>query len=326
MKASKQVIVILLLSAFLACAAVYQAQAQSVDSAQAAVHDAYKALLEASDAGGDVTELTEQLNSALNLIAQSESLAVSDPSESQRLATQAQDIANSVTAQAPSIKDAGTAQTQTSTLILAGSVAALIITGIIVYVFGQKAMWKIWLKLRSNYSVATKPAATAQKKEPILTSKTISAAFLVIVIVVALFAVSQAYLQQGTTETFSEFGILGPNMNLGDYPSVVVAGETVNLYGYVGNQMGKPMNYIVMVKLGNNETTIDPAPIDAIQQYEQIVPKNGTWIFPLNVTLTQAGLNQRLIFELWIYNETINQNQYHSRWGQLWLNVTSPAT
>ena len=32
-------------------------------------------------------------------------------------------------------------------------------------------------------------------------------------------------------------------MQLGDYPSVVVASETVNLNGYVGNHMGTPMYY-----------------------------------------------------------------------------------
>ena len=47
-------------------------------------------------------------------------------------------------------------------------------------------------------------------------------------------------------------------MQLGDYPSAIVASQSVTLYGYVGNQMGIPMYYDVMVKLGDNTTTIDP--------------------------------------------------------------------
>jgi hypothetical protein len=325
MKSSKQVIIILLLSACITLATVYPVQAQTIDSAQTAVHNAYKALLDASDAGGDVTELTAQLNHALDLIAQANNFVLSDPAESQMLASQAQDIANNVTANAPKVKQAGIAQNQTSTIILAGTIIAVIIAGVLVYIFGQKIMWKIWLKLRSNYRVTSKPSATNQKNTLIITSKTVCAAFLIVVIIIASFAIATSYFPN-TTETFSELGILGPNMNLGDYPSVIVAGESINLYGYVGNQMGKPIDYLLLVKLGNNETAINPAPVEALQRYEQIVPNNGTWLFPINITLTQTGLNQRLIFELWIYNETISQHQYHNRWGQLWLNVTSPAT
>jgi uncharacterized membrane protein len=115
-------------------------------------------------------------------------------------------------------------------------------------------------------------------------------------------------------------------MQLGDYPSQIVASETVHLFGYVGNQMGEPMYYTVMVKLGNNDTAVNPAQITPLQQFSQVVPSNQTWTFPVDITLTKSGVNQRIIFELWIYNQTINQNQYNDRWGQVWLNVTAPAT
>ncbi len=115
-------------------------------------------------------------------------------------------------------------------------------------------------------------------------------------------------------------------MKLGDYPHQVVASDTVNLYCYVGNQMGSPIYYTIMVKLGNNDTAVNPAPIAPIQQFSQILPNNQTWTFPVNVTLTQPGLNQRIIFELYLYNQTLNQNQYQQTWGQIWLNVTAPAT
>jgi hypothetical protein len=86
------------------------------------------------------------------------------------------------------------------------------------------------------------------------------------------------------------------------------------------------MYYTVMIKLGDNQTVVNPAPVNPIQQFACIVPNNGTWTFPVKITLTQAGINQRILFELWIYNQTLNQNQYNNRWGQVWLNVTAPAT
>jgi hypothetical protein len=86
------------------------------------------------------------------------------------------------------------------------------------------------------------------------------------------------------------------------------------------------MYYTVMVKVGNNDTAVNPAPIEPIQQFSQVISNNQSWTFPANLTLTQPGLNQRILFELYAFNQTLNQNQYQERWAQIWLNVTSPAT
>ena len=115
-------------------------------------------------------------------------------------------------------------------------------------------------------------------------------------------------------------------MQLGDYPSEIVAGQSVNLYVYVGNHMAQPMYYDVMVKVGDNTTTVDPAALTPVKQFEGVLPDNGTWIFPTIITFPKAGVNQRIIFELWIYNGSVNLDQYNARWGQVWLNVTAPAT
>jgi hypothetical protein len=64
----------------------------------------------------------------------------------------------------------------------------------------------------------------------------------------------------------------------------------------------------------------------ALQRFDAVVANNGTWNFPVHVPLSEPGLNQRIIFELWIYNASLSQLQYNERWGQIWLNVTAPAT
>jgi uncharacterized membrane protein len=201
----------------------------------------------------------------------------------------------------------------------------LVICGCLVYLYGPKFFWKAWLNLRKNYHVRAKNAS-AKNKNLIITWEEVCAVILGVTVIVALVATVPFFLPKNTSEQFSELGILGPNRQLGDYPTQIVAGQTVNLYVYVGNQMGQPMYYDVMVKLGDNNTTVDPAPITPIQQFTSVLPSNGTWAFPVSVALTQPGLNQRIIFELWIYNETINQMQYNQRWGQVWLNVTAPAS
>jgi uncharacterized membrane protein len=322
MRTSTLLALFLTLSVLTSAIALAHAQNTTVDGAQTAVHDAYKALVEADSAGGDVNKLTDQLNLAVNLTSQAQALISADPQKAQSLASQAQAIAQNVTEQASSAKSGGLAQRP---ILIGASVTALLVGGILVYLFGPKVFWKVWLRLRKNYRVRTKNSTT-QNKGLIITGEQVCAAILGVTIIIAFFAASQFILPKGTGEQFSELGILGPNMKLGDYPSEIVAGDTVNLNVYVGNQMGRPIYYIVMVKLGNNDTIVNPANITSIQQYDEVVPNNGTWNFPVNAKLTQAGINQRLIFELWIYNETVNQNQYHERWGQIWLNVTAPAS
>ncbi len=202
------------------------------------------------------------------------------------------------------------------------SVVALFCGGA-VYFFGPKLFWRIWFAL--GKTITSKQKLNPQNKSLVITGEQVCAVILGIAIIIAFFAAA-SYFMPRTSEQFSELGVLGPNMQLADYPSEIVVRETVNLYVYVGNQMGKPMYYDVMVKLGDNNTVVDPASVAPIQQFYGVVPDNGNWTFPVDVTLTQPGLNQRIIFELWIYNETLNQNQYHERWVHVWLNVTAPAT
>ncbi len=319
----KLTVIFLSISIFLSAVALVQSQPTPLDNAQTATHDAYKALLKAENAGADISKLTDQLNQALNLISQSQALTSSSPQQAHALALQAQTLAQNITQQASTLKSEGLAQ---NPLIIGASIASLLAGGILVYLFGPKAFWKIWLRLRKNYRVSTKNSTT-QNKTLIITGDQVCAILLGLTIVIAFFAASSFILPKGTGEQFSELGVLGPNMKLGDYPSEIVAGDTVNLNVYLGNQMGKPIYYTVLTKLGDNETIVNPSPIQPIQQFSRVIPNNGTWTFPVNVTLTKPGINQRIIFELWTYNETINQDQYNKDlWGQVWLNVTAPAT
>jgi hypothetical protein len=322
---TKLLVLLLLLSVSLSKVDVSFSQSQPINNAQTEIQTAYNALIDAYNAGGNVNELITQLNEALNLTAQAESINNTDPNQAQTLASEAQALAQNVTQEAPTVKNQGLHHEQIVMITLAASVTALIIAGIFVYVSGPKALWKMWLKLRKNYRVKVKRSST-QNKGLIITSQEVCAIILGATIIIAFFAVSQVYFAGRVTEPFSELGILGPTMQLGNYPTEIVAGQTVNLYAYVGNQMGSPIYYTVMVKLGDNTTIVNPSPIEPTLQFEQILANNETWTFPVNVTLTQAGLNQRIIFELWTYNQTLNQNQYAQVWDQLWLNVTAPAT
>ncbi len=313
---------LLLLLVAISIAAIVTAaccQTTSIADAHDAIIVAYNAVVDASNKGADVSELTGHLNQAITLTEQAQAQLNINASYAQNLATQAQTIAENVTSQALILE-----ADNTITIITAVTVAVLVAVGVIVYFFGPKVFWKLWLTLRKNYRVKVKNLAT-HNKGLIITGEQICAVVLGLTVVIALVAASPFFLPKTTGEQFSELGLLGPNMTLGDYPSQIVAGNSVNLFIYVGNQMGQPIYYTVLVKLGDN-TTIAPASSQSIQEYSQVLPNNGNWTFPVSITLDTPGLNQRILFELWIYNQTLNQIQYHERWVHLSLNVTAPAT
>jgi hypothetical protein len=322
-KTKSTLIVVLALFLILSHMIVAHAAAESVDDVRSAIITAFKALGEAYNAGGDVSNLTETLNEALNLTAEAETIASTNPSEAQTLLSQAKTLADNVTSHAPLIKEEGLKQGQTQTIITFASIAAAIIVGIFIYMFGPSLLWRLWLNLRKNYTV--KVTGTPKKEKGlVITMDQVCAAILGIILIISVFVAAQYFLAGNTGETFSELGILGSNMKLGDYPKEVVAGDSVNLYVYVGNQMGKPVYYNVMIKIGDNDTSVNPAPLEPTMELDRILLQNENWTSPANIKLTQAGLNQRIIFELWTYNETTNNIDYSQIWGQVWLNVTAP--
>jgi hypothetical protein len=322
MRISSKIAIFLLIPILLLPVAIANAQQTIIGSAQNAIYDAYNNLVSAYNSGADINKLINQLNQAINLTSQAQALNDSNPQQAEVLATQAQGVAQNVTAQALATKNVSGLLGPATVAVLA---AALIAAGCLVYLFGPRLFWRTWLKLRKDYRVKAKNGASKFKGLAV-SAEQVCAVILGITIIIALVATAPFFLPKNTGEQFSELGILGPNMQLGDYPSAVVAGQPVNLYVYVGNQMGQPIYYNIMVKLGNNNTITDPAPVIPVAQYSSILPSNGTWTFPVSLTITQPGLNQRIIFELWMYNQTLNQMQYNNRWGQVWLNVTAPAS
>jgi uncharacterized membrane protein len=129
-------------------------------------------------------------------------------------------------------------------------------------------------------------------------------------------------------EPFSELGVLGPNGKLGDYPREVVVGEKFNLFLYVGNQEGRSSYYRVLVKLGDQSQNVsDTTPLDApVLTSRDFVLMNGqNQTEPLTLSVDRAGLNLRLVFEMYRFESNSSKFVYNQRWTQIWMNVTSPV-
>jgi uncharacterized membrane protein len=160
-----------------------------------------------------------------------------------------------------------------------------------------------------------------------LKSDEIRAIVLLPILVLMLITAYQGFFPKRPSEPFSELAILGPNMKIADYPKELRVNETFILYLYVGNHEGNVAYYRILVKLGNKSTFInETVPMDApiIASYERVLMDNETWIQPVSLSINETGINLRLVFEMWIFDEAINGFKYHGRWNQLWLNVTAP--
>lgn len=162
-------------------------------------------------------------------------------------------------------------------------------------------------------------------KESLNDRKVVGVALAVILGMAAL-PFLQVYSTPRTSEAFSELGVLGPQMRLADYPRSVFVDQNFTLFILVINHEGRVVYYRVYVKVGDQSSVINDKnslSVPPIASYERILVNNGTWIQPSELRITKPGANTRLVFELWIYDLTLNDFQYSGLWNQLLLNVTS---
>ncbi len=172
--------------------------------------------------------------------------------------------------------------------------------------------------------------------------KELKIAALSFIALLVIIAIMQPVISSYDYSGFSELAVLGPNQNLGDYPrqlcssseqasgacfTCCVAAQPFILYGYIENHEGYTQLYQFEIKLGNKSTQISNttaanAPI--IFTNSTLVPNNQSTMFPIVLSLTSIGNNQRLIFELWIYNTRQTAFVYTGVWNEIWVNVTTP--
>ena len=153
----------------------------------------------------------------------------------------------------------------------------------------------------------------------------IQTAIIGVLIIYGILVASPIALGSRVVEPFSELGILGPNMKLGDYPSNVQPGEEFDLFVYLGNHEGKTSLYRLFVKLGDsslNVSDIVSYPGEVLYSYDRVLLDETNHTSSITLKLTEPGINSRLVFELHQYQE--NSFQYDGIWAQLWVNVSSP--
>jgi hypothetical protein len=165
------------------------------------------------------------------------------------------------------------------------------------------------------------------------------------------------------TEFFTEFWLLGPNHMAEDYPFNILRNRSYSVFLGIGNSLGYCAYYLVEVKFRNqtqpapNSFNFTPSGLPALYNITAFVADEEGWELPLtfsfdyefNATLSMVEFNRLtlndvalninnctatwdsakkgfsgyLFFELWIYNKTDSNFQYHERFLSLKLNMTN---
>lgn len=163
------------------------------------------------------------------------------------------------------------------------------------------------------------------------------------------------------TDFFTELSLLGPGHMAEDFPYNITNGVSYNVFLDVTNRLGQCAYYQVQVKFRNqdqsapdnfNHTSSTLTPLYTINA---VVANQETWELPITFSFdysydgnsSQINFNQlmfnnaalnlfgsstswdsqknvffgNLVFELWIYNETTANFQYHQRYVDLKFNM-----
>jgi uncharacterized membrane protein len=172
----------------------------------------------------------------------------------------------------------------------------------------------------------------------------------------------QRLLVYPQTEFFTELWLLGPEHKAENYPFNITLGENYNVFLGVANHLGHCAYYQVQVKFRNQtQSAADsfnrtPSSLQSLYSINVFVADKESWELPVafsfdysydennsivnfnrimfnNVALNLTGYSAawdpqgsrffgNLFFELWIYNDTVNNFQYHERFVSLHLNMT----
>jgi hypothetical protein len=134
-------------------------------------------------------------------------------------------------------------------------------------------------------------------------------------------------LRPGNPEPFTAIGLLNEDCKIGEYPRVVFNGSNIKLCVYVANYLGYPAYFKVVYKLAVTETlpsNTTYSPEQPLREWRIILGHSEEKTFPVNVSVytLRGEMRIALVFELWVYDTSINTWTYTGRWTHLYVNIT----
>jgi hypothetical protein len=172
----------------------------------------------------------------------------------------------------------------------------------------------------------------------------------------------QQLLVYPQTEFFTELWLLGPQHSAENLPYNITLNENYKLFLGISNHLGYCAYYSIQVKFRNqtqsapDPLTQKPSSLSPLYSISGVVADKETWELPVTFSFdysydanaSQVNFNRmmfngaalnlngssatwdaeksrfygNLIFELWIYNDTVGGFMYHQRYNDLKFNMT----
>jgi predicted nucleic acid-binding protein len=101
------------------------------------ITEAYKAVLDADRAGGNITALVEKLNRAIEIRDKDPETAIK--------------LANEVIAESRTVKEQGLSSAQQSLMVKSAALASLLALAGVTYFYLPRVMWRFWLRHRKGW-------------------------------------------------------------------------------------------------------------------------------------------------------------------------------
>jgi uncharacterized membrane protein len=161
----------------------------------------------------------------------------------------------------------------------------------------------------------------------LILDKKISVAIIISLLTYGILSIFPVLYGAQVIRPFSELGILSQNEKMGDYPKELSVDQKMDLFLYISNYEGSITYYRILVKLGDSSLNVSdtiPYSSPVISHYDHVLLDKTNNTIPIALHITEPGLNQRLVFELYKYDTEKNTFVYDGQWLQLWFNVTKP--
>ncbi len=149
------------------------------------------------------------------------------------------------------------------------------------------------------------------------------AVLMALIVVASVFGIVKTVYKP--FDSFTAIGLLNANCKLGEYPHHIIAGQPLRLCIYVYNHLGRPGLFQVRIKISDrNHLPTNNTPLNkpSIMNITRVLNSNSSFTRRITLILNKTGTNIALVFELWIYNTTIDNWVYTGKWNNLYLNIT----
>ncbi len=293
---------------------------EGIEEARAKLQEAYNATVEAERTGAEVSEALENLNNALDFIIQAEILAAQGNTEQTTfLIDAAIQLSEETVVLTEDLRQQAEALRATNLIIYFVTSVLLLAFTLFAFFIGWR-MWKRYqrkkfMRMRIKASASSKPSSNKSKgEEKTSEEKTVIVAVMAAIIVLAGL-LAHASLSPAPQESFASLYLLDSEKKAEKYPQLLVLGENNTFMLWVGveNFMNRIEYASVLVKVDNGSGLIDPSPGEPVKRFEKVLLNKETWEFPLVLTMNQSG-EQRMILELWLFNELEEVFRYTGNW------------